>query len=98
MVKYYKKIMILIAAIALICIFSGVYLDYHYVYTRPPTPQPEIGRIYKLNVHGTIAYLTKEEDLQLNYLFWVGFISIIIGAIITYIWCDPFNQNKKNLV
>jgi hypothetical protein len=32
-----------------------------YADSRPHAPQPEIGRTYPLNNHGTIGYLTKEE-------------------------------------
>jgi hypothetical protein len=94
MVKHYKKITILMLSIFSICILLNIYLNFHYICTRPPTPQPEIGRIYPLNVHGWIVYLTRNEEFQLNFLFFAGAILFIMAAIITNIRGDPFNKNK----
>jgi hypothetical protein len=63
------------------CLGVGCYLQYEYVYTRPETPKPEVGRIYPLNVHGTVVYLTYEENWQINASWWGGMLSIIIFFI-----------------
>jgi len=37
-----------------------------FCYTLPEKLQPEVGRVYPLNVHGSIVYLTKQEDIKLT--------------------------------
>jgi hypothetical protein len=64
-------------------------------YTRPEKPQPEIGRIYPLNIHGTVVYLTKKEDLQMKWLFHGGTIIFVIIGLFTYFF-NPFPKNNRD--
>ena len=48
--------------------FYFVYLNSHYANVLPKQPEPNVGRIYVLNVHGTIVYLTAQENSLLTYL------------------------------
>jgi hypothetical protein len=89
-----KKIIAIFLGTAIsICIGLVVYLDYNYAYTRTERPQPEIGRIYPLNIHGTIVYITRKEDLQLKWLFRGGFTFFVIAVLFTFFYI-PFNQNN----
>ncbi len=83
-------IAVAIIGVIFICLGSVTFLDYYYMYNRPKIQHPNIGRIYANNVHGTIFYLTKQENNQLQYLGYTGAAFIIIGFI--YIF---YNQNKK---
>jgi hypothetical protein len=38
---------------------------YHYADTRPKKPQPEVGRVYAINTHGSVVYLTLAEQIKL---------------------------------
>jgi hypothetical protein len=92
----YKKIMaILLGTAILICFSLDVFLNYHYAYTRPVKPQPEIGRIYPLNVHNTIVYLTRDEDLQIKLLvrIMIGFIGI--ASLFTFFYYS-FKHNNRS--
>jgi hypothetical protein len=48
-------------------------------------------RIYPLNVHGTIVYLTREEDLLLKWLYWtmIGLIPLVIVFNVLF---EPFKK------
>jgi hypothetical protein len=51
-----------------------------FVVTRPEYPRPEAGRIYALNEHGTIVYLTFLEHLI------VGPFSFVVVFILMLVW------------
>ena len=69
-----------IADIAGWCAFAlwlgYIFLFIQYAATRPDYPQPENGRIYKINNHGSVAYLNRSENL------WLWFTS---GSAVTII-------------
>ncbi len=69
----------LVGGIAWLILFSAaVALWMHYDRTRPPVPDPSVGRVYPLNTHGSIVYLVRAERLRLYGLISVA---IIIGLI-----------------
>ena len=87
-----KKIVpILIMLIAFTSLILIVYFTLKYIYTMPPNPQPEVGRINPFN-YGKTVYLTKHEDLQLKYLFVIMLISIFIRAIYNFL----FEKSKQS--
>jgi hypothetical protein len=55
--------------------FLNVISQMVFVYTRPRTAIPSLGRVYPLNVHGTIVYLTFPEHLV------SGFPTFILSAV-----------------
>lgn len=94
MVKSKKVVAAIIGALFLICLGSLIYLSEHYAYTCPEHPQPEYGRIYALNVHSTIVYLTKQEESQIQWL-WYGLGALLaIAAFYTYRF-HPFDRGEK---
>jgi hypothetical protein len=54
----------------------GLFLQY--AETRPRCPDPATGRIYSINNHGTIAYLTRTEDLT---LYGVGALAVLLMGL-----------------
>ena len=66
---------------------SHVYLWLQYAHTRPKFAQPDQGRVYALNTHGLIVYLTKDEQFRLDLLQWTAiafllcFFAIIVFRI-----------------
>ena len=58
---------------------TSSYLESLYGRTRPRVPDQAIERIYPLNVHGTVIYLTKGED-QLHFWTFAGGLLVAIGG------------------
>ncbi len=92
--KYKKAIAFVIVTVIFVSLGLYVYLNYHYAYTRPGQPQADIQRTYPLNIHGTIVYLTEQEDSQLKWIYRTMIASIIIAILYTYFY-KPFNQDKN---
>src|SRR5438132_1492508 len=61
---------------------SLYYVWYDYAYTRPRVPRPDQGRIYALNTHGLVVYLTKEEQFRLYLLEGTSIILVVSFALI----------------
>ena len=55
----------------------------HYAHTRPRLAQPDQGRVYALNTHGLIVYLTKDEQCRLDLLQWTG-ITLFVFCIVDF--------------
>jgi hypothetical protein len=69
----------LVAGIALLILFfSAIELWIYYDRTRPPTPDPAVGRIYPMNTHGSIVYLLYEERVRLYGLIGAALIAGVV--------------------
>ena len=55
-------------------------LWYHYAFTRPAVRQPGAGRVYPLDTHGTVVYLTSHEHFLLYSLMVVGVVCFFLTA------------------
>jgi len=73
----------------------GLFLTYmglweQYAHTKPDAANLSSGRIYPLNEHGLIVYLTSAEQNRLHMLAWMaGFcflIAVLIGIFIKKSW------------
>ena len=73
--------------------FSHLYLWFQYVHTRPRFVQPEQGRVYALNNHGLIVYLTKDEQFRLDLLMWT---EITFGLCFFWIIAFRLQQKQQN--
>lgn len=65
----------------------GLWLTYmglweRYARTRPTAADPSVGRVYSLNEHGVIVYLTSAEQHRLHILAWAAAISFLIAVLI----------------
>lgn len=94
MINYKQIIAIFLGAAFVLCLGLWIYLNNHYAYARPNKPQPEIGRIYPLNIHGTIVFLTEKEDLQLKGLFYGTMLFFGIIFLFNYFF-SPFSQSNR---
>jgi hypothetical protein len=63
--------------------FLGVSLQY--AYTRPTSEQPSLGRLYPLNIHGHVAYLTHHEILNLYILGGTGAALVLIAIAVALV-------------
>ena len=87
-----KKTPIIISIV--ISISSGaldIYLENYYFHIGSTMPMSELGRIYQLNIHGSIAYLTRKEHLTLIYLAWLSGLSFL-AAYLLYVTLKPFKK------
>jgi len=78
-----------IAAIGIL-IFQ-VYLSVESVNTRPTQPNERLGRIYPHNEHGTIVYLTKQEDERLT---WLDVLGVGLAVSSGYILRDIYRVRR----
>jgi hypothetical protein len=67
---------VLLIALGLGCSFFYAGLIVHYSNVLPRTPQPQLGRIYPINNHGTVVYLTEHEQSELT---WLSFAALGFG-------------------
>ena len=61
-----------LAGAALICWLSFIELYIYFSHTKPHTLDTAVGRVITLNNHGSIAYLTRDEDFILYAFAWVA--------------------------
>lgn len=60
-----------------------LHLNTVYVNTLPTKPQPDVGRSHPLNVHGTVVYLTDDEQLWLfTFQYGAPVIAILAGLLL----------------
>ena len=79
-----KKFLAFLLAVVLIsALLFRVYLINEYGRTLPRKPQPSIGRTIKLNNHGTVVFLTREEDSRLTWLFTGGMACGICAGVLS---------------
>jgi len=70
----WKYVAIGLAASGFACLGSLLYLTILFSSTRPRSQHPEIGRVYPLNNHGVVVYLTRGENF--------AFVLLIVLAVI----------------
>jgi hypothetical protein len=63
---------------------ASFYLWYQYAFTRPTVAQPSIGRIYGLNTHGSVVYLTSAERLRLFGLQAIAAALMIVALLVQF--------------
>jgi len=66
------------AIVALVSWTASFALWYHYAFTRSDVRQPESGRIFPLNTHGSVVYLTAHERFLLYGLMIVGAVCFLL--------------------
>ena len=68
-------------------------LDEQFMHTRPTVANPSTGRIYSLNNHGFVVYLTSAEQKRLHILALMAafffLIAVLIGVFIETSWRNP---------
>lgn len=81
--KKVKKIVAgFLLGLALMLASYWLYLHSYYVSTFPKETQAAVGRIVPLNVHGTVVYLTEQEDSGLTWLFVAAMACGIGGGLL----------------
>src|SRR5437588_12331067 len=66
--------------------FGFLCLWSYYGFSRPTSKQPESGRLYPLDTHGHVAYLTVAEINNLHYVRDTGLglvlVAVVMGLIV----------------
>ena len=57
-------------------------LHYDLSWNHPREPHPESGAIYPLNNHGSIVYLTHDENVLMTTLWYGGMVGGAFGAML----------------
>jgi hypothetical protein len=73
-----------LAPLSLTVWFSFIYLTFQYDATRPTVRKPEQGRVYGLNNHGHVVYLTAHEQENLNRLELVAVTLFAVAFLIGF--------------
>lgn len=70
---------------SLAILLAGTWLLLTNAYAResPRVPQPETDQVYRLNNHGTVVYLTKQQDSVLFYLPVLAMVCGVVGGILS---------------
>lgn len=64
-----KVVLGLFVTVGVFTIVAGAYLNVEYASTMPRSPQPSVGRIFKVVVnHGATVYINKQEVERLNFV------------------------------
>jgi hypothetical protein len=69
------------AGVALWVSFIWLFLWFHNGHL-PTAPQPDSGRLYASNNHGSVVYLTAAEDRTLTALQFGGLGLVVVGIVL----------------
>ena len=95
----WKALEIGAVVVAAVLWFTYSFLRTHYDSTRPRIPDPGAGRIYRLNTHGSIVYLTRGEEFLLNVLLLtsgVCFVAAVCVDILRSPWRQGSDQRARS--
>jgi hypothetical protein len=84
MTKIGNKITNVIWTIAIVLFVLSIGAFYWFVQYRPPVPQPQFGYTKPINNHGSIHYVTTEEDFLLDTLDASAAISILLAIVLSW--------------
>ena len=87
-----KKAAKTITIVSVATMFAALALGISFYYRGlPHTPQPEVGRIYSLNNHGYVLYMTHREKVQQETSFVVFAMLFVVAALTNHL-LDPFDR------
>ncbi len=76
----------LISGVLALCFWFASFFFWQYFDAHMPTvARPESGRIYPLNTHGSVVYLTSGEHCFLYGLMFSGIALFLLTAAIHYL-------------
>lgn len=77
--KMVRLLVKVISRVGVLAWISVLCLHLYYGFSRPTSRQPDAGRLYRLDTHGRVAYLTHREITNLHFL-WGASIGLILVA------------------
>jgi hypothetical protein len=57
-------------------------VEFTYQKTLPRQPDAVAGRVYPLNVHGIVVYLTHDEESRLHGREWSSYALALVGGLL----------------
>jgi hypothetical protein len=81
-IRFWKRVAMSLMYASALVMAGGTALWYEYAQTRPQTAQPGEGRIYGLNTHGHVVYLTWAESVRLHGLGLLAGVCFVGGFAI----------------
>ena len=91
-ITLWKALQVALVIVAAVAWFTSMCLWMHYDSTRSHTPEPTAGRIYRLETHGSIVYLTRSEEIILYALMTTGIICFVV-AVGVDVYKQPYRQS-----
>jgi hypothetical protein len=91
-VRWWKAVGVLSPVLALATVSAWVFLWTYFDYTRPHVADASAGRIYPLHTHGSIVYLTGQEEFVLDFLGWMIIPIFVIAVAIEVIFIRPLRR------
>jgi hypothetical protein len=83
----HKKVMVIcFVTLALACFVLKLILYYHFMDTSPQTPNIATNQVYPLNNHGYIFYVTMNQNLWQDILWYAFFVFGLAGGILEARW------------
>jgi hypothetical protein len=85
-------------AISIVCVVAAVLsfawgMSFYYL-DLPTTPDQELGRIYPLNNHGYITFMTHKQYLVREVCIDAFMLPFVIAVLIDYFY-DPFDRGYR---
>lgn len=90
--KKVGKVLVILFGVAFFLSFA-LSLSFYYR-GLPHNPQPEIGRIYPLNNHGYLLYMTRQEDIEQRVCAYAGLGLFVLMLIVNHLF-QPFEQHER---
>jgi hypothetical protein len=76
--------------------FSFLCLHLYYGFSRPTAQQPDAGRLYRLDTHGRVAYLTLPEINNLHHLRDAAFGLVLVACTVALVIKLRERRNAHN--
>ena len=61
---------------------ATLWLDHHYVASRPRQPDPAAGLVHPFNEHGTYYYITASESAAATLSFWTAWTILLVVFLV----------------
>ena len=84
-----EKAFVVMWAVVVTCLLLLSFFSYYFVHHRPDSPEAELGRLYPLNVHGWVVFLTWIEKWLMNVLcglLFGGCVSAVVSWFVPFRW------------
>ena len=84
-----------LSAAAVVVGLLSLYPWFYYYDNLPRSPQPDVGRIYAMNMHGVVAYATRQERRRLNISEDVFFGCVGAGFLAAFLISDELRNCRS---
>ena len=71
-------------ALGMFAFLAGAVLLTKFSSTMPREPRANEGRVYQLNIHGTVVYLTYDEHALMEAMHYMSWMAALGGTLLIY--------------